>query len=513
MTDRGDWTLLLPVHQGTDVEALVDGSEAVGRTLVDLGIAGSWRPVEEAEVPALIVVARSMARHEAADLLELVAPDGVLYAEIPQRSLRHLRKTARTAGLAVVSVHGIAPDVSAPRRYLPLDSPSALAWYIRGLVIASSPLERLSQTIALTSLHVMRGCVPSVITHRFPHVAVVLTRPSFAAAAPSSRDVTTSNVILTSGQDAGSRSVIVEFSPRSRRPVSVTKVALRPEAAEATRRESLRTEGLRRMLPYRLAAALPRTVGEREFPQGLASVETCVRGTTLQSSAGRWGCPLRSKVADMRSAADWLVDLGRATSIMGGIEPPTWLSVFRDATELLEPSPTVRDMLAAAAAHLSRTPRCQRSVHVHGDPGPWNVYTERTLRRRVSVIDWEHDGSKAPLGPPLVDVLYLVTYWYFAVRRVSGRQEEQRALVELFAEGHAPNREARAAREVIARSAMRVGLGRSDVRPFVVALWANQAIEIRSREERLGIDRPSEPNRAEGYLAALAAAWKTEENT
>ena len=51
------------------------------------------------------------------------------------------------------------------------------------------------------------------------------------------------------------------------------------------------------------------------------------------------------------------------------------------------------------------------------------------------LIDWETDDLRPAdcLGPPLADVLYLVTYWYFQTSRAGSDSDEEAATVALFA--------------------------------------------------------------------------------
>lgn len=505
MTERADWTLLIPLQHGPIAEVVVDGPPELGELLVENGLAESWCSFDDPGPRAQLVVSRSGGDRDIVDLARRVAPDGHLYVEAPRRGLDRTRKRLRSAGLTIRSVHGIAPDISSPRRYVPLDDPSALAWYIRGLVVPSGPVERLAQTASLAGLRLSDRWAPATVSTRFAHVAIVAAAGDVPA--PARREV-----VLTSGHDLGSRSVVVAFDRSDRRPSSITKVAMRREAADATRREGIRMDRLRHSLPYTLASAIPRPIGERSLLHGVAAVETCAGGASLAVTSARWGRPLRAKVGDLRAAVDWLVAFGNTTAVMGGIDPPEWTAVFREASELLEPSPAVRSMLLDASDHVAVTPRCHRSVHVHGDPGPWNVYVSGRAIRRVGVIDWEHDGSRPPLGPPLADVIYLATYWYFAVAGITGRSDEERALVDIFGSAPPSDRAIGAVRRVLTRAAVRSGLGRSDVLPLAIALWAGQAIDVRRRQERLGIDVGSDSNRVEGYLSALASIEKETEH-
>lgn len=506
---RSDWALLLPLAEAPVTEAILADAYDGGPSLGSLGLADTWRSADSATGPAPLVVSRRNLdvpgryrgpERSLAELARLVAPGGVLYVELPRRQLRASVRTLERAGLHVNGLYGIAPDASSPRRYLPLDSTDALTWYTRDLVVAATPVHRLGQAALTAALRIAGGGARALVRSRFSDVALVAT-------GDEERRDRSFRAVLTSGQDIGSRSIVVWFRGNGSGPSAVTKVAMRPEGFEATRRESARTDALRRSLPFSLASAIPRPTASPVVPLGLAVSETTVDGPSLQVLASRWGRPLGAKTADLRAAVDWLVAFGNTTAVVGGIEAPAWMRVFEEAADIPSQPALVRALLRGAAERLAAAPRCHRSVHVHGDAGPWNVHTGRLGRRRIGVIDWEHDGSRPLLGPPLVDVIYLVTHWYFAAQRVSGLAAERQALIDLVGPRAPRNRVLRAARETLQWSAHRSGLAASDVLPLTVALWATQAVDVRARRHRLGLDEPTEPTRADGHLLALATVW------
>lgn len=500
---RADWTLLLPVEHAPVSEAIVDGSCDAGTALVDVGLSRTWRRIDDAVAAAPLVISRIDGKCDVAQLISLVSDGGLVYVECHQRELESTLDALVRSGLDVLAVHGIAPSAASPRRYIPIDSPAALTWYVRDLTLASTPRERLEQVAAVAALRQRPAWALSRVGARFPHAAVVATR---------GRDTERrTEAVVTSGQDPGSRSVVLAFGDDASEPVSVAKVALRPEAAEATRRESHRVELLRRTLPYSLASAIPRPMGMTSTVVGAGVLETCARGPSLQNVAGRWGRPRSLKLRDLKAAVNWLIDFGNATVVMGGLEPPPWMSVCHEAGELFDESSQVRSMLMEASEHLASSPRCQRSVHVHGDAGPWNLHVGRQAarlgRRRLSVIDWEHDGRRPLLGPPLVDVLYLCTYFTFAVRGVSDRGAEISALIDLFGTATPPDRFTTRVRAVMVDAARRSGLSPQDLLPLAVVLWAGQALDVRARRQRLG-SAVGVPGAPEAYLAALATTWE-----
>ncbi|MEA3185349.1 MAG: hypothetical protein QOJ74_1826, partial [Ilumatobacteraceae bacterium] len=147
------------------------------------------------------------------------------------------------------------------------------------------------------------------------------------------------------------------------------------------------------------------------------------------------------------------------------------------------------------------------AVHQHYDTGPWNVHIDNS---EPMLIDWETDDHRPAdcLGPPLADVLYLVTYWYFLVSNVGSPADEEAAIVRLFSpsEGDAAILAAQAA---IDRARRAFGLQRDAIPAVLVALWAERAVYTRRRRAALGGVADIGITRPEAYLRALAAARST----
>jgi hypothetical protein len=156
------------------------------------------------------------------------------------------------------------------------------------------------------------------------------------------------------------------------------------------------------------------------------------------------------------------------------------------------------------------------AVYQHYDAGPWNVHISR---RQPCFVDWESDDRRPAdsLGPPLTDVLYLVTYWYFAVTRASARGTEEQALLDLFVTRMPRDAAIEAGRRTIDASLRRLDFARDSVPPLLTALWAERALYTDARhgptETRSERDDSSSPERVmkvglsrpESYLRTLAS--------
>ena len=405
------------------------------------------------------------------------------------RTPRAVRRDLERRGQHVVAMHWVTPSFDAPRRFLPIDAPGAIAWQVRTLFVPSTLRMRLEQ---LGLLAVLRAPAPLVRT------VLELTCPRFSAVATEAPQSDRSpTVVLTSGHDAGSRTVLVPFDRGARAPHEIVKLATVSDPAIENERAHL-TE-LHRELPPRIAAGIPYALPLDGLPEGRATRESAMAGRTLQATVGRYGRTLRRRRRDLQRATDWLCEFDeatRATTPDGTIQP--WTEVFRDAMRLLELPAHVLALLDDLDARVRGTTLSRRAVHLHGDAGPWNVYLDRA---RVGFIDWEvrpdagwHDHA---FGPPLFDVLYLVTYWYFQVSGATTAESERTAILDLFVEPMPASPEVAAARAVIDRSRRRLGLAPSDVPVVLGALWTRQAIDTRARMARVGGEPASGRTRPE----------------
>ena len=513
---RPDWTLLLPLDEPVD-DAVVTGpdAEATGRQLVELGLAHRWRSVCTDGPPAGLVVARAPAAMRIEDLAATVAPGGILYAEADRSAPHGLfpgrrARDCERAGLEVVGSYWATPDVTATRRYVPIDCPAAVAWHLRTLVVPDSPLGRFAVGTTIAALTRTPRWGSALVRAACDHGVVVARRPD-----GTPMGGTTRRLVLTSGHDIGSRSVVVLFEAGEPRPTEVVKVAMRPDAVLSTIRERRRLRALHAILPGALAAGLPVPRRATETLHGVAFAETEVPGRTLQALAGEWGRSARHRIADLRRAVDWLVGLSLATAQSHPVPAP-WTVVLDRYVAECQPSDRADALVRSLAARARTSPVCHRSVHVHGDPGPWNVYLDGDA---VSVIDWEvgADSEIDARGAPLVDVIYLVTYWYLLVTRRHGADDEAEAVVSLLVDESSDDSPrsmtevwAAVARSAIERAARRCGVDTADIPLLTVVLWAGQAVDARRRAASLGLPTSSVPTAAETYLEALAAALPEE---
>ena len=239
-----------------------------------------------------------------------------------------------------------------------------------------------------------------------------------------------------------------------------------------------------------------------------ACVQSCAAGPAMSVTVGRWGRRLRAKSRDLDLVVDWLTELAVATKVDATAAARDWTLVYDEASGMTEASTAV-DAFLAEARRVARSTRVDEiAVHQHYDAGPWNVHIKGS---NPMLIDWETDDLRPAdcLGPPLADVLYLVTYWYFQTSRAGSDSDEEAAMVALFATPAPADRGVVAARMAIDRALRGLGLERRVIPAVLAALWAERAVYTHRR--RAGLSVPLEPGRSrpDAYLRALADAMPT----
>ena len=212
--------------------------------------------------------------------------------------------------------------------------------------------------------------------------------------------------------DPARKAVAFLTSPGTKRPVSVAKLPLDPQAGPAILRE---TEVL-----VRLAAEKPGLAPRALFVdrEGGRAVQEVVRGRP----SGR-----RFKPAYLR----WLVGLRREGAATSLRSQATRLA--EEITRICVPAQGADDVLRRLAK--LDDPRSLPAIWTHGDFAPWNV---RWLNGdNVAVVDWE---EASPEGPLLYDLVHfhLIQDFLFGERRLGSRSCLQAARGYLDALGVDP---------------------------------------------------------------------------
>lgn len=512
-SNRLDWTLLLPASAvlPRDEALVFGGTDEMAQSLVDHGLARSWRRPQGAADRSAFVVAWDDSPLAVERIARHLAPGGLLYLEIDRRRLgrrrvgpRAVRDGLRRHGCFLYSAHVVTPDLGGPRRYLPMDHAPAVRWHLRSLFVAGTPITR-SLRACLNGILATPIAEPvlRLITLRYVVIGTKSQNDSAAVGIPTALDHDRV-IVVTSGYDQGSRAVVLPFGTGATSPRYAVKVASTPQTACGTVREHQRLIHLHATLSAHTARALPRPMGMYTLAGRTACVQSCAPGPSMSVTVGRWGQALTTKRGDLDAVVNWLNEFALATRVDVGTAERDWTLIYDDAAAIIDFPAAVSDFLSEARRLATSTGVGQSAVHQHYDAGPWNVHMDGTV---PMLIDWETDDLRPTdcLGPPLADILYLVTYWYFLTSRVGTEIEEESAIVRLFATPLPADAGVVAARRAIDRALVCLGLERHVVPAILAALWAERAAYTHRRRADLGV--PIEPGRSrpDAYLRALAA--------
>ena len=291
-------------------------------------------------------------------------------------------------------------------------------------------------------------------------------------------------------------------------PDFAVKVASSLTTTIGTVREHERLIDLHAALPAHTSRALPKPIGMFALIARTACVQSCAPGPAMSVTAGRWGQRLRAKRHDLDVVVDWLTEFAIATRVDISRSERDWTLIYEEAISTIDFLPAVVELLTEAQRIAKSTRVGESAVHQHYDAGPWNVHIDRN---DPMLIDWETDDLRPMdcLGPPLADILYLVTYWYFEISRSGSERDEEVAIVELFATRVATDPGIVAARMAIDRALAGLGLEREVIPAVLAAVWSERAVYTHRRRARLGAPIALGESRPEAYLRALAGAMPT----
>lgn len=525
---RADWRFLLPVSPTGAYEHLVllGGPAGLADRLHEAGVARRISPKlpRDRSADAVIVLADSgVAPARAA---QGVADGGVYYCEIDRRrparwhwTAGYVRRALERAGLTAIGEYWTVPDFEHARRYLPLDSAGILGWYFSTLQTAGSPTAFLAES---TVRALVRGdwrrlapwvpCfgIAAVAGRSGDHRTVPsVLRHSAVPSAVAGPDVRVA--MLTSGQDDGSRVVLLPFLPGCAEPVLVVKSTRSPAFNGNTEREQATLRQLREPLDADLRATIPEPLGTYPMGDLVVGLESYARGRALVVSSGRWAAPYASAIDDLHLAADWLArfherapctvdrwDAGLSRRVGERLEAYRQHHISTDAEARLLALAVARSATMAGAT--------VPTVWLHNDYGPWNIHRAGP---HLTVIDWEFGAERAAdrAGPPLCDLLYFITTWYSRVRRARNKGAESRGFQELFLDLDEKNPAVTAARASIRKYLTQLDLDVRFAPLLLVYTWVDRVLDRADRLSRAsagGSEASSPESRYGDYLRLMA---------
>ncbi len=510
---RADWRFLLPGPATGRYRHLVllGGPPGLAELLRAEELA---ERIDTAPTPgADLVVALADASIGPRELAACVSPGGVIYREVARRRLgslmrspARLRRDLAAVGLHPLWGHWVIPGFSQARRYLPLDHPEAVRWYFGTLHPAGSVPGAVAA--AVTSLLVRgqaKGLAAVAPTFGITAVAPASgsTVPELPALPARCRAPGSQVVMLTSGQDDGSRVVLLPFGAHGAVPEAVVKISRTERFNAHTEREQATLATIRAGLDSNLRASIPEPCGTTRFGRSLVAQESYAPGASMVRSTGRRGEPLEPSLEDLRAAADWLARFhqqttsSRAWDAASADRAIARLEAFRARLARSTPETGLLDRASAAACDLvgANLP----TVLVHNDYGPWNIHREGD---RITVIDWEMGpDATGRRGPALADLIYFDTEWHQRARRLRGREAELRAFRDLFLRPTGPA--AGAAAEALSDYMQRVGVDPRFLPLFLVTTWADRAVD-RADRQVTAMGSASGENRYADYVRLIA---------
>ncbi len=515
---RADWRFLLPAaSRGRYCRLVLLGGPA---GLADLLMAEeiAERIETSAGTGADLVVAMADYHGSSTELTSYLAPGGVLYREIDRRHLpmmattpARLARSFRASGLQPLWSHWVIPEPAHARRYLPLDHPAALRWYFDTLhpagSLAGASAAAVGQRLGLGAATGLAAVAP---VFSVTATAGVESSPSVAALELPTmperwRAAGIRVAMLTSGQDDGSRVVLLPFSPAGTEPEAVIKISRTTRFNAHTEREQATLATIRSTLDAELQGTIPEPRGTSRLGHSLVAVESYAPGASMVHSVGRRGAPLWRSIEELRAAAGWLARFHlQSTGGSSTWEPASAertierLEAFRAAFTVSVKEHRLLDRAAERARTLvgAKLP----TVLVHNDYGPWNIHR---AGKRITVIDWElGPDDRARRGPALVDLIYFATEWHLRARRLRGRRGELRGFRTLFLEPSGAA--ALAARDAFEDYMRQVGVDPRFFPLLLVVVWVERALDRAERLTTAGTVGSGE-NRYADYVRLLAA--------
>jgi len=523
---RADWRFLLPCPKENSFQHLVLLGETsdLPERLVDVGIA---RQVS-CEVPsaqsadALVVLHNAHVNLKAA--VSCLAPGGSLYYEIDRRSPSGLllspnrvQRLVRELGLTPTGLYWAIPNFIQCKKYLPLDVPGALGWYLKTLFPAMTPIDRLFEigVRAITGLN-SRRLAPLV-----PCFSVTAIAGSLPFAAPSIlghaalpirlQKLSLRPFLLTSRYDEGSRVVVMPFTRESRQPLAAMKISRVASFNINTEREQETLAIVRQRLDGTMQDTIPNPFGVLRYGDLAVGLESYAEGNSLVVSSGRWRLPVRHKLDDLHLVADWLAEFHRQAQVKriewNPSEIATWIEKPLAAYTRVFGNTAGEESLFAQvrSGAESLLGASLPIVWQHNDFGPWNLYRDG---RKLTVIDWEfgHDRERNRFGPPLCDLLYFVTHWRYITECLHSDNTQLQAFRDLFFARRRGGVAVKTIHHVISEYMAQLGIDREFFPILLVYTWIDRAVDRLARQRiwEKTVQEPRLGNRYVDYIRIIA---------
>jgi len=474
---RLDWRFLLPRNGKFRHLRLFGGPPGLAELMVAANLAEhvTCGGTDDADLPVCDpdgVDAVVLLNDGRASLKQAVAglqPGGVLYQEIARRSLASLWLTPdvicrrlERAGLIPTGLYCAAPNFEDCRRYIPLDVPNAVRWYLSSLFVAGTPIHQLIGTLLglvvgsrsdrlgwfapCLSVTAVAGGGEKVAGNAEPSI---LSRPEIRRRLPNAG---LRPLLLTSRQDDASRLVMLPFAPSHPNraaaaekpfaqevalPQAVIKIATHPTFNQATELEQVVLQTVRAALDPQMRRSIPEALGSFHYDGLAVSVEGVAPGHSVWVSSGGWGTPSSAKIADLTMGVRWLTEFHTQMEVMrlpwdqqaitAWVEAP--LAAYARGQRTTESERRLFDIMQAHAQSL--VGETLPLAWQHHDFAPWNLYR---AGEQFTVIDWEFNRGwdETRAGPGLCDLLYFVTHWYIIAHHLFTEAAELQALHTLF---------------------------------------------------------------------------------
>jgi len=523
---RADWRFLLPAPAAGRFRHMVvlGGPAGLSSRIEEAGTATrvTTALADDEKPDALIILADATV--SIANAARTLAADGVLYWEIERRprfgGMKRrgwIRRRLRQAGLLEWATYWVVPSFQEARRYLPLHVGAAVEWFLDTRYVASTPTRLCLEYVLRVAERAGRDVLVSVL----PSLAVIARGsahaggPAWALAGPALPTPVgqpgVSPALFTSGQDDGSRVVVLPFATGDSRPSVVLKSARLAGFTGHTQREQETLLRLRAKLPPDLRATLPEPKGNVGADPNPVFLESAVPGRMVAATTGRWRAPLTAQLEDLELATDWLIRFHLATESRRVRWSPA------ESERWLEPVLQRYDRAFGSDEHAARLfprlrdhARTMTDAHLpivccHNDYNPWHLYRSG---RDVSVIDWEfgEQDIATRYGPALCDLLYFTVHWVNLARGLHSSAAQVRGFTELFI-GSAPLREPwyEGARRAVTRYMGRLEMARGFLPLLLAYTWIDRAADWHHRQSQAGASQTvaRELNPFMGYVRVL----------
>ncbi|PYM66274.1 MAG: hypothetical protein DMD79_03165 [Candidatus Rokuibacteriota bacterium] len=504
---HADWRFLLPPPSEGAFRHLVllGGPPRLAARLVEVGLArrvSRTIPAEQS-ADAVVILHDADVRLDAAR--SCLVPGGVLYWEIARGGCSWLgmtpgrvRRQLLEVDLVPTGAYWLRPNFTECHRYLPVDAGGALRWYLETWFTVSllqrvlGPVLRLSVPLSVRSLPLPGICYAVTATAGHARAA----RPAILACGHlpiSLREQDLRLLMLNRGgdDDMSRRVIVFPFATRGIQPLAVLKFWRLPNRNVDTEREQTTLAAIRRSLDDSMRRTIPEPLGMFNMGQLAVGIESYARGRSLALLSARRGTPIGRKIADLDLLVSWISEFHRQASLgrppWNDAQRRRWVEGPLSAYTEVFGTKGGEDRLFAEvrqrAVSLMGTPL--PIVWVHWDLTTWNIFRDG---RDIAVIDWAGAGP----GLPLFDLLYLVTRWSHAVRRLGGAQAKLDDFRGLFLGGPREDVMVASVHRAIDRYLTRIEVDRRFFPMLLVILWVVRAVE------RL------DPTQAVAYVRALA---------